>query len=137
MDWKQAFLKDSRVARLATVDETGQAHVVPIVYVLDESHIYTPIDAKPKRVEAMQLRRVRNIQAEPRVCLVVDHYEEDWSRLVWVQVRGPAALIEPGEPQHAEAVSLLEAKYPQYGSMLLTNALVIAIGMETISGWRA
>ncbi len=78
--WALALLRDARVGRLATADATGQPLVVPVCYALDADgrHLYSAIDAKPKRTR--QLRRLRNIAANPRVSLVVDEYDEDWSR---------------------------------------------------------
>jgi PPOX class probable F420-dependent enzyme len=99
--------EDARVARLATVDSEGRPHVVPICFVLEGDMLYTAVDEKPKRTR--RLRRLRNIEANPRVEVLIDHYAEDWSRLWWVRLRGTARVVD--EPR---ALELLAAKYPQY-----------------------
>ena len=134
-NWIYPFLNQQRVARLATVDEHNRPHVVPIVFAYRGERLYTPIDAKPKQVGAHRLRRVRNIQANPQVTVLVDHYEEDWRRLAWVQLRGAAALVESGQEQ-ATGVSLLEAKYPQYAQMPLAGRPIIVVRIEDVASWR-
>ncbi len=121
------FLAAHRVARLATVDPDGTPSVVPICYALDAAAIYSPLDAKPKRVPPRALRRVRNLLARPAVALVVDDYAEDWSCLAHLIVRGQADLLEPGEPEHALAVAQLRARYPQYHRMAIEAQPVIRI----------
>ncbi len=133
---ERSFIRTHRVARLATVDAGGQPHVVPIVYAFDGQQLYTPIDAKPKRVEALRLQRVRNIQANPQVALVVDEYSEEWSQLAWVQIRGIATLLEDGAT-HARAVDLLHDKYPQYTTMPLDQRPIIAITPTRVLSWQS
>ena len=128
------FLQSQRVARLATVDAGGRPHAVPVCYALLEGLIYTPIDEKPKR--AGTLRRVKNILAEPRVCLVVDHYEEDWSRLAWLQVHGRATLVESPD-ERRRAISALRRRYAQYRSMDLESRQLIGVTPERARSWRA
>jgi PPOX class probable F420-dependent enzyme len=128
------FLERQRVARLATVDERGRPHVVPVCYALLDGVIYTPIDEKPKR--AGTLRRVRNILAEPRVCLVVDHYEEDWGRLAWLQVHGRAALVE-GPDERRRAIAALRQRYEQYRTMRLESRELIGLTPGRVRSWRA
>ncbi len=132
---ERAFLESQRVARLATVDEQGQPFVVPICYAFDGRVIYSALDEKPKQVAPTQLKRVRNILAHPRVGLVVDEYDEDWSRLAYVQLRGQAALIQPGTEEHAAAIALLRAKYPQYRAMAIERQPVVRIVPESVSSW--
>ena len=100
--------EDARVARLATVDEQGRPHVVPICFVLDGDTLYIAVDEKPKRTRA--LKRLRNIQVNPHVEVLIDHYDEDWSQLWWVRLRGTAWVVETDE----RALRLLREKYPQY-----------------------
>jgi PPOX class probable F420-dependent enzyme len=128
------FLSEQRVARLATVDERGRPHVVPIVFVYDEGMLYTPIDAKPKSVPPERLRRVRSIRANPHVQVLVDRYDEDWQRLGYVQLRGRAELIDQG-PEYERAIGLLEAKYEQYEQMPLEGRPVIKITVERTVTW--
>lgn len=134
--WVRSFLEEGRVGRLATVDSNDRPHVIPIVYAFDGERIYTPIDAKPKRVGAYELQRVRNIRANPQVAIIVDRYSEDWRRLRWVLLRGRAILAESG-PDQETGVELLEAKYPQYATMPLAGRPMIVVTVEKISRWRA
>jgi len=130
------FLETGRVGHLATVDELGRPHVVPVCYAWSEDALYTPLDEKPKRGDPASLRRVRNIAANPAVCLTVDRYDEDWSRLAWLQVRGRAALVEdPGE--RARALAALRARYPQYRTMDLESRPLIRIAPLRFVAWSA
>ena len=129
------FLSVQRVARLATVDVERDPHAVPVCYVYHEGRIYSPLDEKPKSVEPRHLARVRNILAHPDVALVADRYTEDWSRLAWVQVRGEAAIVEPGGEEHAGAVRALREKYPQYRTMAIEGQPVIRISPHRVSSW--
>ena len=131
---QRAFIDAARVGRLATVDARGEPSVVPICYVYDGARFYSPIDEKPKRRD-VTLRRVRNVGQTGRATLVIDHYEEDWTRLGWVLIRGRAALQEPGAPGHSEAVALLRARYPQYRAMALESAPLITLTPERIRSW--
>src|SRR5258706_4447035 len=130
------FLAAARVARLATADAHGIPHIIPIVFVLDGLKLYTPLDAKPKRVALTDLKRVRNLRVNPRVAVVVDQYDEDWTRLAWVMVKGKGALVEKGEV-HAAGIRLLENKYPQYTSMPLTDRPLIVVTPLPITSWGA
>jgi PPOX class probable F420-dependent enzyme len=135
-DWERDFLTRHRVAHLATMDGQGQPHVVPIVYAFDGEHLFTPIDEKPKRVGAYQLKRVRNIQANDRVAVIIDDYEEDWRRLAWVQIRGRALILTQGE-SYVTGIELLSRKYLQYQDMPLTGWPLIVISLERVVSWRA
>ena len=81
------FLSKTRVARLATADKAGQPHVIPIVFATDGRSLYTPLDKKPKRIAPNQLKRVRNLLENPKVAFVIDHWDEDWTKLAWLMVR--------------------------------------------------
>ena len=137
-----AFVREARVGRLATVDAAHRPSVVPFCYaVLDGDDAVEPIvvsvlDEKPKRVADANLARVRNIQSNPAVSFVVDQYHEDWSRLAFVQVRGHAAVIEPGAGSHARALAALRAKYPQYRAMAIEERLLIVIAELRGHSWR-
>ena len=132
----QARLKKARVARLATSD-ARQVHIVPVCFVYDGAVFYTALDRKPKRVAPEQLARVRNIQANPRVALIIDEYREDWNRLWYILVRGRAKLIpKSARAERLKAIRMLKAKYPQYAAgMLAEDAPVIRITTEQISPW--
>src|SRR5438093_321184 len=74
------LLTTARVAHLATADQYARPHVVPIVFVWRDRVLYTPLDRKPKRDDDWHaLRRVRNIETNGRVAIVVDRYDEDWA----------------------------------------------------------
>ncbi len=133
---QRAFLDRQRVGRLATVDPQGRPHAVPICFAERHGVLYTPIDEKPKTGDPRDLRRIRNLLANPNVCLVVDHFEEDWSRLAWLQVRGSAALVEDAE-ERARAHAALRARYPQYRSMALEALPLIRITPTRLVGWSA
>ena len=101
------------VARLATVRPDGSPHVVPVVFALDGDTVMSSVDDKPKRTR--ELRRVANIRADPRVSLLVDHYDEEWPNVWWVRADGRARVVDAG-PTLDRAVALLAAKYPQYAA---------------------
>ena len=130
------LLYQSRVARLGPADRAGQPLVVPVCYVFDGRVCFSAIDAKPKRVAASELRRVRNIAENPRVSLAVDRYDEEWSRLCWVIVQGRADILMAGA-ERASAVDLLRAKYTQYRALGLDRetAAVIRISPERTLFW--
>jgi PPOX class probable F420-dependent enzyme len=135
MTGTDAFAAESRVARLATVDDAGSPHVVPVCYATDGQAYYSPIDAKTKRTPPEQLKRVRNIRKNPRVALLIDHYEEDWTRLRFMMVQGRAELLQDGV-EWRTARALLEAKYPQYQALPLgPSGLVIKIVPEHVVRW--
>ena len=131
------MLKEARVARLATLDAKSRPHVVPVCFAYDGRLIYTAIDQKPKRVTQERLARLRNIRAVPRVALLIDEYDEDWTQLWYVLIRGRAKLIpESAKKEHAWALRKLRAKYPQYTrGMLADDAPVIRITPERTTSW--
>jgi PPOX class probable F420-dependent enzyme len=104
-------VRTAKVARLATTDPDGRSHIVPIVFVLDRQTLYSAVDAKPKR--SRRLRRVANARERPYVTVLVDHYEDDWSRLWWVSLRGRARVLDAGE-EAERALRLLVEKYERY-----------------------
>ncbi|MCI0486255.1 MAG: TIGR03668 family PPOX class F420-dependent oxidoreductase [Blastocatellia bacterium] len=136
-DSTREFIRDHRIARLATADADAQPAVVPVCYAFDGANIYSPIDEKPKSVAAVRLKRVRNIEANGRVSLVIDDYSEDWSKLVYVIINGVADMIGPDAGEHARAVELLREKYPQYRSMRIENSLIVKITPLRIKRWSA
>jgi PPOX class probable F420-dependent enzyme len=131
---ERAFVAVARVGHLATVSEGGEPHVVPVCFALDGDVVYIALDEKPKRVVPQRLRRVRNIRASPRVMLLVDYYDEDWSKLGFVQLSGRAALLEGGR-EHENALALLRAKYEQYGGMELESRPLIRIALMASASW--
>ncbi|OMC51167.1 PPOX class F420-dependent oxidoreductase [Mycobacterium sp. IS-2888] len=129
----------SPVARLATVAPDGRPHLVPVVFALDDDAagdhgvVYTAVDAKPKTTQ--RLRRLANIESNPQVSLLVDHYADDWTRLWWVRADGVAAIHSDGPAMHT-GYRLLRAKYPQYQSVSL-NGAVIAVTVRRWASWHA
>lgn len=133
------FLREARVGRLATVDAWNRPAVVPFCFAVlgdDEPIVVSALDEKPKRVADKELARVRNIEANPEVCFVVDRYGEDWSQLAFVQVRGRARLAAAGAEGHAAAVAALREKYPQYATMAIGRRILIVIERLRATSWR-
>jgi PPOX class probable F420-dependent enzyme len=131
----QQFVREHRIARLATVGSERQPAVVPICYAFDGQRIYTPIDEKAKSVDDRSLRRVRNVESNPRVALVIDDYSEDWSKLAYVLISGIAEIVDPTDIEHARAVELLRSKYPQYRTMAIEQRILIKITPTKIKRW--
>lgn len=129
------FIQRQRVARLATVDRTDQPHAIPVCFACDGTLFYIALDAKPKRVAPTQLKRVRNILENPRVALVLDHYDDDWRRLGYMLIRGEARLLPPDQPAHVVAIDLLRARYPQYRAMPIHEQPVITIRLLSVVAW--
>ena len=135
-DDELALAQSVRVGHLATVDEQGQPHVVPVCWVWHEGAIYTPIDEKPKRPGGGPLQRERNIERNAAVCLTVDRYDEDWTKLAWLQIRGVAAILRSGLECPA-ALAELRMRYPQYRAMDLESRPLIQITPSIVRSWRA
>jgi len=128
------------VARLATIGVGGRPHLVPIVFAASDGELWSPIDGKPKREG--ELARVRNLRRDPRVTLLVDHYDEDWRRLFWLRVDGRAALRRIGAEfgsGEQRAVAALRAKYPQYRETPLFRGepALLRIEIEGLRSWCA
>ena len=131
---ERAFVDGQRVGRLATADAGGRPHVMPVCFALGARGVYVTIDEKPKREAARPLKRIRNILENPSAALVVDRYDEDWSRLGWVMVRGAAEILENGD-EHDRAQAMLRNRYPQYRRMALEGLPVIAVRVERVVSW--
>jgi PPOX class probable F420-dependent enzyme len=140
---QRALLTSTRRAVLATIAADGRPRLVPIVFVVDREHpvIYTPIDDKPKRTgDPLALARVRDIQADPRVTILVDRWDEDWTRLEWLRGDGRAEVVQPSadhDGEHAAAVASLRAKYRQYETHRLEERPMIRITLERMTDWGA
>jgi PPOX class probable F420-dependent enzyme len=120
------------VARLATVDARGHPHLVPIVFALARETVYSVVDAKPKRTT--ELRRLQNVRSNPRVSVLVDHYDDaDWSALWWVRADGSARVLDPVEPEARAGVELLARRYPQQRP----TGPVLAVDVERWTNWSA
>jgi PPOX class probable F420-dependent enzyme len=123
----------ARVARLATVALDGTPHLVPFCFVLAGDVLYSAVDRKKKRTARLQ--RLANVARDPRVTVLFDHYEEDWSRLWWVRLAGHATELGGGS-ETERALRLLKDKYPQY-SEAPPGAPVLRIDVRRWSGWAA
>jgi PPOX class probable F420-dependent enzyme len=121
------------IARLATVDPAGNPRVVPCCFALDGDVVYSAVDHKPKRTS--RLARLDDTRGNPAVCLVVDHYEDDWSKLWWVRLDGTARVVEDG-PERQRGVELLVAKYRQYQERRPTGP-VIVIAVAQSRSWSS
>lgn len=130
-DPKACFTR-SGVARLATVAPGGRPHLVPVVFAVAGGVVYTAVDAKPKTTQ--RLRRLANIESNPQVSLLVDHYADDWTQLWWVRVDGVAAVHTDGDAVDIGR-RLLRAKYPQYQTVSLDGP-VIAVAVRRWSSWH-
>ena len=140
---QRAFLDEVRRAVLATITPNARPRLVPICFSLDpaEPVLYTPIDEKPKREDDPRaLARVRDIAADPAVTVLVDRWDEDWSRLAWLRADGRARLVPSSEEdggEHATAVAALRARYPQYETHRLETRPLIRITIERVTDWGA
>jgi PPOX class probable F420-dependent enzyme len=133
------FLEAHRLGHLATVAPDGTPHVLPVCYALDDHALYFVADAKPKRRPARALQRLVNVRATGHAALVVDDWDEDWTRLAWVLVRGPAAVVDDAAA-HAAALARLRERYPQYRRMDLDDPAahpIVRILPERVRTWRA
>jgi PPOX class probable F420-dependent enzyme len=125
----------SPVARLATMAASGAVDLVPITCALTGSIIVTAIDHKPKQTR--QLRRLDNIVRDPRVTVLVDHYDDnEWSALWGVRMRGLATIVDDG-PRFESAIAQLVAKYPQHYRQIPPLGPVIEIAVTDVRSWSA
>lgn len=132
-DELRRMAQQARVARLATVDRNGRPHVVPITFALEDDVLYSAVDAKPKSTR--HLKRLRNIEHVPDVTVLVDHYDEDWSRLRWCRMDGRAEIVSEGQ-SFETGLRVLRDKYTQYRKEP-PEGPVIAVEVRSWSGWAA
>jgi PPOX class probable F420-dependent enzyme len=128
------FLEQQRVGHLATVDAHGVPHVVPVCFAILKGALYITIDRKPKRAAGKELKRIRNIAENPVAAVVVDRYDEDWTRLGWVMLRGRAEVLSEGA-EHRDAQALLRSRYGQLDAMRIEDLPVIAVRIERVTSW--
>lgn len=131
------FISDGRVGRLGTADPSGQPLVVPICYAWDGAALFSAIDAKPKTRPGEALKRIRNITDNPKVSVVIDRYDEDWTELRYVIIQGEARLLTGGA-DFSRGADLLLAKYPQYRAMGLGReaGLMIKVEPSKVTHWQ-
>ena len=132
----RTFVEAARRATLATIADDGRPRLVPVCFVLAGDLAYIPIDEKPKdSADPFDLARVHDILQRPRIALLVDRWDEDWSQLVWVRIEGTAGIIDPTATDHAAAVVALRSKYPQYATHDLDERPLIRIAVARMVWW--
>jgi PPOX class probable F420-dependent enzyme len=127
--WAGDLLAQARVARLALLDEEDLPRVLPVTFALFEGAVWSAIDQKPKR--SAEPARVRRLRRRPEAALLVDRYDDDWSRLAWVELRGPVS-VEPLGP----ALEALVAKYPPYATERPPGPL-LRLAPRRCAWWKA
>jgi PPOX class probable F420-dependent enzyme len=127
--WARDLLAQARVARLALLDEEDLPRVLPVTFAVFDGAVWSAIDQKPKR--SAEPARVRRLRRRPEAALLVDRYDDDWSRLAWVEVRGDVT-VEPLGP----ALEALVAKYPQYASERPQGPL-LRLAPRRFACWKA
>ena len=132
--WVHDALQQSRVARLATVSADGSVGLVPICFVVVDGWVGSAVDHKPKRSD--RLRRLTDIEAGGAATLLVDNYEEDWSRLWWVRVHGRAVVHRESDDEARAVLEALRAKYVQYREHPPAGA-VYRIALDEVQSWRS
>jgi len=131
---ERRFLAHQRVAHLATADRRAVPHVVPVCFAILKRTLYITIDDKPKRVSGTVLKRLRNIVENPVAAVIVDRYDEDWTQLGWIMLRGRAEILSEGK-EHQAAQARLRSRYPQLAAMQIAEYPVIAVRIERVTSW--
>jgi PPOX class probable F420-dependent enzyme len=131
---ERQFLASLRVAHLATADQRAVPHVVPVCFVVSGDTLYVTIDDKPKRRPPTALKRLKNISENSAVAVVADRYDEDWTRLGWIMLRGRAEILADGR-EHDDAQALLKCRYPQLAVMSIVEYPVVAIRIARTTSW--
>lgn len=145
-DAERRFLDGERRAILATTAPDGRPRLVPVCYVLTDRTdsmgrplIYTPIDEKPKRTDnPHDVARVRDLLVLPELSLIVDRWDEDWTRLAWLRLYGSGELLEPQpheREEHAAAIAALRERYPQYATHDLESRPIIRVAVQRVVSW--
>ena len=132
--WARERFEKARVARLATTTPEGRPHLVPVVFALMGNNVWTAVDGKPKSTRS--LRRLANLESNPRVSMLVDQYDDDWSALWWVRVDGDATILPVDAEGGRLALSAMAAKYPQYAALAPPGPL-ICIVVDNWTSWSA
>jgi PPOX class probable F420-dependent enzyme len=118
---------------MATIDSKGHPHLVPITFVMDGGVLYSAVDAKPKRTR--HLKRLDNISRTPEVAVLIDAYDDDWSRLWWCRIDGRARVVHAGA-ELERGLAALTGKYPQYREEPPAGP-VIVVEVRDETGWTA
>ena len=136
----EAILARWPVADLATLRAGGRPHVVPVVFVHVDGALWSPVDGKPK--SGRELARIRHVRRDPRVALLLHHYDTDWTRLWWLRVEGEAEVRAVADPEAGEAAAVLtalRAKYPEYARVpvLGPERVLLRIAIAATRSWCA
>jgi PPOX class probable F420-dependent enzyme len=122
------------VARLAFLDDRDRPRVLPVTFAVAAGAVWSAVDEKPKRVPGKELARVRYLRRRPEAALCVDRYDDDWSRLAWVQVLGRVEVLNAADEPHA--LDALAERYPVYRERLPAGPL-LRLEVERVLHWRA
>ncbi len=120
----KALIKGAKVARLSTVDQKSYPYVVPVVFVFHENSFFIPLDEKKKTVNSRNLKRVKNIEKNPNVTLLIDKYQNDWKKLFFLMIHGKAKVIDGNNKLIDKIHKLLVSKYPQYKKIGIGNSCI-------------
>jgi len=132
-DTARARFHAARLAHLATVAEDAAPHLVPLVFApIGDHHLVSAVDHKPKQTSS--LRRLANIVVNPKVTLLTDRYDEDWTQLWWARADGTARVLN--DPEDPKLVDALVARYEQYRDKR-PQGPVILVEVTRWSGWSA
>lgn len=132
---ERAFVEAARVGRLATATSDGRPHLVPVCFAVVENSIVSIIDEKPKTRAPSRLRRIRNVEENDAVSLLVDRYTEAWEHLGWVRVDGTCEVSGPDDEIHAPALAALRSKYDQYADHHLDDRPLLVLEPGTVTSW--
>ncbi len=135
----EEFIQRARVARLATIGSGFKPHLVPTIFVFDGNHFFIPVDEKRKKAKPENLRRIKNIEDNPNVALLIDEYSEDWTRLAFVMIQGRASVLKSrpyADIQMQQAHKELTTKYAQYQKIGI-GEICIVINPEKVVSWRS
>ncbi len=138
IDDVRATLESARHGYLSTASAEADPHLQPVVFQVVADSIYIAIDEKPKTT--LRLRRLTNIESNPKFALLVDHYDDDWNQLWWILLRGPAEALWPSEWEQEEAsmaIAALRDKYQQYESMGLEERPLLKLTPDRVTRWSA
>ena len=129
------LIKGAKVARLATVDQKSHPYVIPVVFVFHENSFFIPLDEKIKTVNSKKLKRVKNIEKNPNVTLLIDKYQNDWKKLFFLMIQGKAKMIDGNSKLMNKVHKLLILKYPQYKKIGVGNSC-IKINPTKVTFWN-
>ncbi len=132
--WACDLLQTERVGRLGLLDDNQHPRVLPVTFARLGDEVWSAIDDKPKSVPASELARLRWLRSRPNAALTVDHYDEDWSTLAWVQLLGRVKIDEID--CHDDVLDALATRYPQYREHPPSGPL-LRLTPSRVIYWRA